>query len=224
MIGFWQALGWMTLPLMALPAITLFFPKANFFNRLSRDLIVIIDAVNTGIGEIIKWALPILVLAIVASIIALSIFGLSFTKLDELPIYLHAGVIMLGCAATLLASQHVRVDIIYGQLSPRGKAMIEIIAFYAFIMPVCILLLWISQRFVAGSWRGFEGSNEATGIRGIFLLKTLIPVFAVTMLAQGLSTASRAVLVLTGQTPPPLPKDVDPLFGPPSGDHISEGL
>ncbi len=224
MIGFWQALGWMTLPFAALPALVLFFPKFKFINSLSKQVIIFTDTINTSLGEIIKWALPTLIVAIVASIIALSIFGLSFTKLDELPVYLHAAVIMLGCAATLLASQHVRVDIFYGRLPARGKAFVGIIAFYIFSLPVCVLLIWVSQGFVAGSWRGFEGSNEATGIRGIFLLKTLIPVFAVTMLAQTGSVAARAAMIMRGQTPPPRPRNIEDLFGQPLGDSLKDDL
>lgn len=209
---FWQSLGWACLPLMVLPILVIFTPDIKFINRLTRDLIVIIDWLNWGIGEIIKWALVLLILAIVASIIALSIFGLSFTKLDEVPTYFHASVIMLGSAVTLLAGQHVRVDIFYGRFSIFKKARLEIISFYALIVPVCILLLWVSQNFVAGSWRTFEGSNDPNGIQGVWLLKTLLPLFAGTVLAQAFAIAGRAALILNGQTPPNRPRAIEPLF------------
>lgn len=217
---FWQSLGWACLPLLALPALVLFLPNVNFFKRLTHDLIAVIDRINWGLGEIVKWALVILILATVASIIALSIFGLSFTKLDELPIYLHASVIMLGSAVTLLAGQHVRVDIFYSRFSPAKKSALEIVSFYALTIPFCILLIWVSQSFVAGSWQTFEGSNDANGIRGIFLLKTLLPVFAITVLAQALAIAGRAALQLTGSPLPARPAGIDPLFGHKPQDGI----
>lgn len=210
---FWQSSGWACLPLLALPILVLFTPNISFFSRLTHDLIVIIDRVNWRLGEIVKWALLILILATVMSVIALSIFGLSFTKLDELPVYLHAGVILLGSAVTLLAGQHVRVDIFYSAFSPLKKSALEIISFYALIIPFCILLIWVSQSFVAGSWQTFEGSNDANGIRGVFVIKTMLPVFALTVLAQALAIAGRASLHLTGRPTPGRPAGIDSLFG-----------
>ncbi len=217
-LGFWQSLGWASLPFLILPALILFAPKFKFINRLCFDLIAIIDGINWRIGEVVKWALIILIMATVASIIALSIFGLSFTKLNELPVYLHASVIMLGSAVTLLAGEHVRVDIFYSRFSKLKKARVEILSFYALITPVCILLIWVSQNFVAGSWRTFEGSGDADGIRGVFLLKSLLPVFAITVLLQAFAIAGRAALQLIGQDQPARPGDIGPLFGHPPKD------
>jgi TRAP-type mannitol/chloroaromatic compound transport system permease small subunit len=62
------------------------------------------------------------------------------------------------------------------------------------------------------SWTSFEGSPESDGIQGIFILKTLVSIFALTLLMQGLAIASRAVLFLTDQPVPDLPEHIDPLF------------
>lgn len=207
-----QALGWCSLPLLFLPALTLAFPKVMFFNALTKSLITLIDSICDGLGEVIKWALPLLVLSVVVSVIALSIFGLSFTKLDELPTYLHAAVIMLGSAATLLAGQHVRVDIFYSKFAPERRAALELIGFYALIGPICLTLLWVSQGFVSGSWRTFEGSNDPNGFRAVFLLKTLVPVFAMTVLAQAGAVCARAAFLLTGNSRPKRPVHVPALF------------
>jgi len=207
-----KALGWSCLPFLLLPVLNLTLPKNNYFNSLSQLVIRLIDGLCVGVGEIIKWTLPILVLTVVISVVALSIFGLSFTKLDELPLYLHASLIMLGSAATLLAGQHVRVDIFYSRYSPERKARLELLAFYALIVPVCLILIWMSQSFIAGSWRSFEGSTDTNGIRGVYLLKSLVPVFALTVLAQALAIATRAALLLTSQPEPHRPANISELF------------
>ncbi|MEE9347389.1 MAG: TRAP transporter small permease subunit [Robiginitomaculum sp.] len=206
------AIGWVFLPLALLPLAQLLLPKSIFISSLTRNLVTIIDGVSNGLGEAVKWALPLLVIAIVVSIIGLSIFGISFTKLDELPVYLHASLIMLGSAATLLAGQHVRVDIFHSRFSPKRRAMVDIIGFYALIMPVCLIILWTSQSFVAGSWASFEGSSDSDGIRGVFYLKTLLPLFAVMMLMQGAAIAGRAAHLRTGHALPPRPRHIAPLF------------
>lgn len=207
-----KALGWSCLPFLLLPAASLVLPKVSYFSNLSQLAIRTIDYLCVGLGEIIKWALPLLVLTVVMSVVALSIFGLSFTKLDELPLYLHAAIIMLGSAATLIAGQHVRVDIFYSRFGSTRKAKLEILAFYALIVPVCLILIWMSQSFVSGAWRSLEGSTDTNGIRGVYLLKTLVPIFALTVLAQAFAIAARAALLLTGKTAPKRPVHIAPLF------------
>lgn len=214
-----QGAGWALSPLLLLPLITLVFAREGWLHRAAWHLIELIDAVSYHIGEAVKWLLPLLVVAVVLSVVGLSIFGLSLTKLDELPLYLHASVIMLGSAATLLAGQHVRVDIFHSRLAPKGRALIDIVGYYALIIPVCITLIWMSQSFVSGAWGSLEGSAEADGIRGVFLLKSLIPAFAVLMLIQGLSIALRAVKVLRGVDRPPRPQHIAPLYGPTPETH-----
>lgn len=208
-----QGIGWFALPFTLLPLFILCAPQFKFTRNLASHFISVLDGLNFTIGEIVKWALPIMVIAVVISVVLLSIFGISITKLDELPTYLHATVIMLGSAATLLAGQHVRVDIFHSRMSPNRKAFIDIIGFYALIIPTCIVLLWMSQGFVTQSWVALEGSNEADGIRGVFLIKSLLPLFAISVAAQGLAIALRAALALRGCDRPQRPEYIAPLFG-----------
>ena len=199
------AIGWAFLPIVLLPAILLFYNKNNALNNISQAIIALIDAFSYRIGEAVKWFLPLLVLSIAFTVFALSIFGQSWTKLFESAEYLHASVIMLGAAATLLAGKHVRVDVFHTNMSPKSRALVDFIGFYALLLPVCLIILWNSQSTIYSSWRILEGSAEADGIRGEFLLKTLIPIFAVMMIMQGLSISLRAAMRLTGLKEPTLP-------------------
>ena len=207
-----KGMGWVFLPAFLLPAVYLFCGSIWKLGGISRALIRIIDGFSYRSGEIIKWALPALVVSIVFSIFALSIFGLTWTKLSESADYFHAGVIMLGAAATLLAGQHVRVDIFHARMTPKTRALVDFSGFYLLLLPVCLVILWKSQSFTNFAWIILEGSNEADGIRGRFLLKTLIPVFAVMMLMQGFAIALRAALLLRGETLPERPQKTPALF------------
>lgn len=206
-------IGWAFLPFLLLPAFYLFLPSIAFLRRFSIGIIRLIDSFNFGVGEVMKWALPLLVLSVAFSVFAISIFGVSWAKLFESAKYLHAGVIILGAAATLLAGQHVRVDIFHTRMSERTKALVDFCGFYLFLIPVCLIILWSSQSFVGFSWVIFEGSAETDGIRGEYLIKTLIPLFCVLMLMQGLSIALRAAMCLKGETRPARPETIPPLFG-----------
>jgi len=210
-----KGVGYFALIWLSLPAFLLFFPNQTTLYRISHHTITIIDRVNYSLGEVVKWALPLLVLSVTVSVFALSLFGLSWTKLSESAQYFHVIALMLGASLTLLMNEHVRVDIFQSRLKRSHKALVDFIGFYIGIIPVCLLLIWSSTRFVYFSWLIFEGSAEADGIKGVFILKTLIPVFAVLILAQGLSIALRAVMVMRDIDAPKLIPGINDPFPAP---------
>lgn len=199
-MGLWgdiiQAVGWAFLPLVALPVMLLVTRRLDSLAVAVAD---IVDALNHGIGSAVKWLMPALVLSVVFTVFALSIFGWASPKLDESAVYLHATALMLGMGAALLADEHVRVDLLYSRFNHRAKGLAEFAGFYVLLLPLMLAILWESQSATAFSWRILEGSPDADGIRGQFLLKTLIPVFAVLMIAQGIALACRAALKLRNQ-------------------------
>ena len=214
-----QAIGWVFLPALLLPLLYIFLPNINILQSTSKAIIRTIDSLSYAMGEIVKWFLPMLVIVVAFTVFALSIFGQSWTKLFESADYLHASVIMLGAAATLLAGQHVRVDIFHEQMSAKARALIDFIGYYALMLPVCLIIIWNSQSFVSFAWRIYEGSSEADGIRGEFLLKTLIPIFALMIILQGLAIALRAAMCLSGQSRPERPPHTPPFFAPQELEH-----
>lgn len=204
--------GWVFLPFLLLPAFMLILTRSTFLDGLAQSLISLIDGLNVTIAEWAKWLLVALVVSVAFGVIALSIFGQAWTKFDESATYFHATVILLGSAATLLAGQHVRVDIFHTRMNAKSKALVEIVGFYALLLPFCLIITWNAKSFVGLAWISLEGSPESDGIQGLFLLKTFVSVFAIMMLLQGFAIACRASLFLTGKNAPELPKNMDSLF------------
>ena len=188
-----QAIGWSLVPCALLPAAVLATGRLRSFARAVADTV---DTLNRGIGEAVKWLMPALVLSVVFTVFALSIFGWASPKIDESAVYLHATALMLGMGAALLADEHVRVDLFYSRFGDQTKAVTDFAGFYTLLLPLMLTLLWEAQSATSFSWRILEGSPDADGIRGQFLLKTLIPTFAVLMIAQGIAIACRASLWL----------------------------
>jgi len=207
-----QAIGWAFLPVLLLPLLSLVLPWSKWLEGGQTALISIIDTLNAAIGELVKYLLVLLVVSVAFSVFAVKIFGQSWTKLDEAAIYFHATVILLGSAATLLAGEHVRVDIFYAKLAAKSKALVDLVGFYALLLPFCLIIIWNAQSFIGLAWTSLEGSAESSGIRGLFILKTFVSVFAIMMLAQGMAIACRAALLLTGKPLPPRSKHIPPQF------------
>ncbi|WP_332874153.1 TRAP transporter small permease subunit [Bowmanella yangjiangensis] len=114
-------------------------------------------------------------------------FNLGWIAMQESAMYLHAAVFMLGCAHTLKADEHVRVDIFYRNWSAKTRAMIDLAGALLLLLPVNIFIFFMSWDYVATSWRLLEDSPEAGGLPLVFLLKSLIPLFCLTMSLQALA-------------------------------------
>jgi TRAP-type mannitol/chloroaromatic compound transport system permease small subunit len=170
-------------------------------NRLHR-LANVIDAVNDWIGRTLSWLTLGMVLVTFVVVLLRYVFGLGWTMLQESVIYMHA-IVFMGCAGyALVHNGHVRCDIFYSVASPRGKAVIDIIGTLLFLVPVCVLVFWVTWPYAMASWAVLEGSPEGRmGIPAVFLLKTLIVVFAGLLALQSVSLVLQSALFLAGATP-----------------------
>jgi TRAP-type mannitol/chloroaromatic compound transport system permease small subunit len=158
-----------------------------------------IDRLTTCIGRSVAWLVLGVVLVQFTLVLARYVFGLGSIWLSETVIYGHATLFMLAAAWTLRAGGHVRVDVFYADASPRTRAKVDLIGALVLLLPFALVLAWLSVPYAARSWAVLERSQETSGLPLVFLLKTLIPVFAALMALQGVAQAIRAGSALAGQ-------------------------
>lgn len=149
-----------------------------------------------AIGRAAAWCSLFIVLVQFAVVLMRYVLGLGSIWLQESILYGHAALFMLAAAWTLREGGHVRVDVFYVDAAPRRKALIDLIGALTLLMPFALVLLYFSLPYVARSWATLERSRETSGLPAVFLLKTLIPLFAVLMILQGVAQAIRAIDVL----------------------------
>ncbi|HPE47328.1 MAG TPA: TRAP transporter small permease subunit [Hyphomonas sp.] len=196
--------GIVLLPLFLLPLAALIAPGA--VADIAKRLIALIDRLTGYAGSAAIASALLLVFFQLVVVVLRYAFGVSFTWLNELVIYAFAAMFMLGAAAALRDDDHVRVDILRPRFGAAGRNWIELAGIYLFLFPIMIRILTTGEQGLARSWSLLEGSRESDGLPFLYLFKTLVPAFAVLMLAQGLSEALKAALRLTGRleeaTPP----------------------
>jgi len=156
----------------------------------------LIDALNRSIGRTTAWLAAVMIVVQFAIVLLRYVFGIGVLVLQESLTYMFSMLFMLGAGYTLLQDGHVRVDIFYRTAKVKSNALVDFLGSVFFLIPCCGLILIISQPYVAASWAVLEGSKETSGIPGVFLLKSLIPVFAILLLLQGLALAIRAFAAL----------------------------
>jgi TRAP-type mannitol/chloroaromatic compound transport system permease small subunit len=158
-----------------------------------------IDALNEAIGVSVAWLALLMVLLEFVVVMMRYVFGLGSVKMQESIVYMHATVFMVAAGYTLLHNGHVRCDIFYAAATPRRKALVDLIGVVIFLLPMCALIAWVASPYVAAAWAVREGSPEGSlGIPGVYLLKSIILVFAGLLALQGLAMALHSALRLAG--------------------------
>jgi TRAP-type mannitol/chloroaromatic compound transport system permease small subunit len=172
-----------------------------------------IDRLVAAIGRAVMWLSLFLVLMQFAVVVMRYAFGVGSIWLAESLIYGHAAMFLLAAGWTLQQNGHVRVDVFYSQMSARGKAIVDLLGALLLLLPFMAVIIFFALPYVARSWSIFERSRETSGLPFVYLVKTLIPLFALLMGLQGFSQAMRAALLLTTALP----------SGAKAADHATRG-
>lgn len=152
-------------------------------------LAAVIDAISDRVGHAVAWLTLIMVLVTFLVVVLRHVFGIGYIWLQEVSVYLHALVFLLGAAYTLRADEHVRVDIFYRRMGARGQSWVNVVGTVALLLPSAAFIAWITWSYVLRSWLDAEASGQTGGLPYPFpsLLKTSIMV-AMLLLALQAST------------------------------------
>jgi len=162
-------------------------------------VVAFVDALTDRLGRGVSWLIFAMTFLTVVVVLMRYAFDRGAIWLQEPVTYMHAAVFLIGAAYALKRDAHVRVDIVYSRLSPRGRTIVDLLGHLLLLVPVSGFILVYSVPYVAASWRVMEGSPDVGGIQGVFLLKTLIPAMAVLLLLQGFAEIVRCVRALGGK-------------------------
>jgi len=166
------------------------------FTALAVALADRIDRLNSAIGRAAGGCALAIVLLGFAVVLMRYVLGIGSIWLQESILYAHAALFLLAAAWTLKEGGHVRVDLFYAEAAPRTRAFIDLLGAILLLLPFCAAILYFSVPYVARSWAILERSPEASGLPLVFLLKTLIPLFALLMALQGVAQIAKALAVL----------------------------
>lgn len=114
-------------------------------------------------------------------------FDTGFVKLQNLGGYAFAVLAILSLPYCLRRGGHVRVEVLAERM-PEGYARIaDIVALFAFVIPVFGLMAWAWLPDLAYSWSIREGAIETGGLGGVYLVKTMVPLAGVLMILQAIA-------------------------------------
>ncbi len=151
-----------------------------------------IDVLTDGFGAIAKWAVLAACLISAANAGVRYALNMSSNAFLEIQWYLFAGAVMLGAAQVLRLNEHVRVDVLYGRYPTKVKVWVDLLGILFFLMPVMLMMLYLSWSMFIGMLESGEMSSNAGGlIRWPVML--LIPLGFGLLILQGLSEMIKRV-------------------------------
>jgi TRAP-type mannitol/chloroaromatic compound transport system permease small subunit len=164
-----------------------------------------IDALNERVGRLVYWAVLISVVVSAANAIVRYSLHTSSNAWLEVQWYLFSAVFLLCSGYTLLRNEHIRIDIVYGHFTRRTQIWIDILGTVLFLLPMAIIIGWLSWPMFWNSYVGNEMSMNAGGLIR-WPVKLLVPAGFLLLVLQGFSELIKKVAILTGDAPDPVEK------------------
>ena len=169
----------------------------------------LIDLLVERVGKGAFWLILLMTAVSAGNAVVRFIFNYSSNGLLEIQWYLFAAVFLLCSPYTLQKNEHVRIDVISGKFSARGLAIIDIIGTLFFLLPMVVLVLWLSLPLVAESIKINEMSANAGGLLR-WPVKILLPIGFTLLAMQGISELIKRVAFLKGMIDDPNSKEKGP--------------
>lgn len=155
-----------------------------------------INAIIKGVGKVASWLTGGLVLLVCGDVIYRRILNDSHAWVGELEWHFFALIFLLGSAYALQKDRHVRVDLFYANFSARDKAWVNLIGAFVFLIPWCILIIYVSIGFAAQSFQDMEGSPQPGGLPYLWIVKSAIPACFALLFLQAVAEIIDSILVL----------------------------
>ena len=172
-------------------------------------LVRAIDQVSYWSGKAFAWLIVALTLVVCVEVFKRYILNRPTAWIFDLNNFLYGTLFMMTGAYTLAQGAHVRADFVYGRLSPRTQAALDLALYFLFFVPGILALIYAGYGYAADSWRIGEHSTVTAEGPPIYHFKSVIPIAGVLVMLQGLAEIVRCVVCLRTGEWPERPQDVE---------------
>ena len=162
----------------------------------------VIDAVNTRIGKWVAWLVVAAVAISATNATIRKVFDTSSNAWLELQWVLFSAVFLLCASWTLLANEHIRIDIVNSFFPKRVRSWIDFVGHLFFLLPFTIVMIVTGWPFFIASWSINEQSSNAGGLPQ-WPAKFLVPLGFALLFFQGVSELSKRIAIMRGKIPDP---------------------
>ena len=157
----------------------------------------LIDALTERVGRVVIWLVLVATLISAGNALVRYALGESSNAWLEIQWYLFGAMFLLGAGYTLKHNGHVRIDLFYNRFGPRGQAWIDLAGGLLFLLPMAMLLMWLSWPMFFEAWQTQEHSPDAGGLVR-WPVKLLLPLGFALLALQGMAEIIKRIGVISG--------------------------
>jgi TRAP-type mannitol/chloroaromatic compound transport system permease small subunit len=169
-----------------------------------------VDAATTWIGRRIAWLILAAVVVSATNAIIRKLFDISSNSWLELQWVLFGVVFLLCSPWTLLANEHIRIDIVNNMMPKAFRNWVDVVGHTVFLLPWCVVMIITGLPFFLRSALIDEQSGNAGGLPQ-WPSKSLVLIGFTLLLIQGLSELIKRIAVMRALIPDPHERTVTAL-------------
>lgn len=162
----------------------------------------LIDGLNRFVGRWVIWLILASTVISAVNAIIRKVFDYSSNAFLEVQWYFFAASFLLAAGYTLLNNEHVRIDVVVGRFSKRVQMWVDVFGFIAFLLPMCVTVLYLGIPFFLQGYVSSETSSNAGGLT-LWPVYALMPLGFGLLLLQGISELIKRLAFLRGLAPDP---------------------
>jgi TRAP-type mannitol/chloroaromatic compound transport system permease small subunit len=187
----------------------------NFLLQFSR----LVDGVSEAVGRAAIWLILVVVLISSVNAVFRFAFNLSSNAFLEIQWYLFSAIFLACAAYVLKRNEHIRIDVVAGRLSERAQNWIDVFGILFFLLPMALIIAWLSWPVFMNAWNSGELSPSPGGLIR-WPVRLMMPLGFALLILQALSELIKRVAFLTGAGPNPLKK----AEGPSAEEELAEAI
>ena len=152
-------------------------------------MIKLIEKINEKIGQATSWLTTTLVIFVCFDVFRRYLLKDSAAWIMEMEWHLFAMIFLLSAGYTLKHNKHVRVDLFYEKFTKKDRGWVNLVGSVFFLIPWCVLIIWVSWDYAMNAWEIREGSPDPGGLPARYFIKFCIPVGITLLLLQAIAMA-----------------------------------
>lgn len=157
----------------------------------------LIDDLNERVGRSMLWLVLIVVIISAGNAVFRFAFNMSSNSLLEIQWYLFSAIFLLSAGYVLKKNEHIRIDVIISRFSERTQNWIDVFGILAFLLPMALIIGYLSWPVFTNAWSSGETSSNPGGLIR-WPVRLLMPVGFALLILQGVSELVKRLAFLTG--------------------------
>jgi len=159
------------------------------------SIIKAIDKTTETVGKLASFLIPMMTILQFSEVILRYVLGKPTAWSWEIAAYMFGANFIIAGAWALKEGKHVRTDIVFGKLSPKWKAILDIVTFSTVFVVFAVIMTIKTTSHALFSLSLAEESYTMNAIP-IYPLKVIVAISFILLLLQGLAKIARDIIFL----------------------------